>query len=316
MNPQTPTKTTPKDFFLHLGATVALYASVIALVNLLFSIIDYSFPDELSNYFSSSSIAWPISMLIVLVPTLYIIGWIIRKDIIQMPEKDSLWIRRWRIFLTLFLTGATIIGDLIVLINTYLNGEISERLIYKVLAILILFGVIFAYYLLERIQGKRKVQTVLAWVGAIIVLASIVGGFLIVGSPTKQRAVRFDNQRVNDLQSIQYQIVSYWQSKSKLPATLSALNDPLAGTTVSVDPENQTEYGYSIKSDKSFELCATFSLTSEDARGKGSYGYNTIYQVYPGMAQDTWKYTAGRSCFTRTIDPEMYPPIPKIVMPI
>ena len=64
MNP----KTTPRDFFLHLGATIALYAAATALINLSFSIIDYLQPDALANYFSASSIAWPISMLVVLAP--------------------------------------------------------------------------------------------------------------------------------------------------------------------------------------------------------------------------------------------------------
>jgi hypothetical protein len=61
-------KTTPKDFFVQFGATVALYVAAGALINLALSIIDYLNPDALAGYFSPSSIAWPISMLVVLVP--------------------------------------------------------------------------------------------------------------------------------------------------------------------------------------------------------------------------------------------------------
>ena len=176
------TNTTPKDFFLHLGATIALYASAIALMNLAFETINRALPDALANYFSANSIVWPISMLIVLVPVLYVIEWLIGRDISKMVEKRDVWIRRWRIYLTLFLTGATIAGDLIVLINTYLNGEISSRLIYKVLIVLIVSAVIFAYYLLERIADSprnKKWKMILAGLGIILVIAGIVSGFII-----------------------------------------------------------------------------------------------------------------------------------------
>ena len=130
-------KTTPKDFFLHLGAVVALYASAIALINLCFSIVNYYNPDALGPAISArASIAWPVSMLVVLIPVLYVLEWLIGRDLIRSPEKREIWIRRWRIYLTLFLAGATIVGDLIALINTYLNGEVTSRFIYKILIVL------------------------------------------------------------------------------------------------------------------------------------------------------------------------------------
>ena len=176
------TKTTPKDFFLHLGATTALYASAIALINLAFSTVNYALPDALAGYFSVSSVVWPISTLIVLIPILYVLEWVIRRDIVKIPEKREVWIRRWRIYLTLFLTGATIAGDLIALINTYLNGEISARFIYKILIVLVISAVIFSYYILERMSDSgrsRKFLILLAWVGIILTVAAIVAGFVV-----------------------------------------------------------------------------------------------------------------------------------------
>ena len=52
------TKTTPKDFFLHVGATVALYSAVIAFIDLAFEIVNKLLPDQLNNYWSASSIVW------------------------------------------------------------------------------------------------------------------------------------------------------------------------------------------------------------------------------------------------------------------
>jgi hypothetical protein len=314
------TKTTPKDFFLHLGATVVLYAAAIALINLSFAVINYAVPDQLAGYFSARSIAWPISMLIVLVPLLYVLEWFIHCDYRLMPEKLTLWIRRWRIYLTLFLAGATIVGDLIALINTYLSGEITMRFVYKILVILVVCGIIFAYYLRDRLNATdtgKNVRFSLAGVGILVVLAAIIGGFIIVGSPAKQRALRFDQQRVNDLSTIQSQVVySHYQTKGAVPISLSELTDSISGYKVPVDPETKNPYEYTKKDNLSFELCATFVLSTQDLEGRGEfgrgyYGYTTS-AIYPdGGLDNNWKHEAGRTCFTRTIDPQKYPVNPK-----
>lgn len=317
-------KTTPKDFFLHLGATAALYAAVIALINLVFSIINYAYPDQLAGYFSASSVAWPVSMLVVLIPVLYAVEWLLVRDIRRMPEKAEIWVRRWRIYLTLFLSGATIVGDLIALINTYLNGEISSRFVWKIVAILAVCGVVFAYYLLARAADEARARTArrsLAAAGLILVAAAIVGGFVIVGSPSRQRDLRFDSQRVSDLTNIQWQIVNVWQQTGKLPQSLDSLNDPISGVTVPADPETRAPYEYTVKGARDFELCATFALESQDTKGRGAYnsaGSSGIIAPtpaiapYPGNSLDTnWTHAPGHVCFVRSIDPARYPVMPK-----
>jgi hypothetical protein len=267
----------------------------------------------LAGYFYGNSVALPISILVVLVPVLYVLGWVIRKDMLISPEKKDMWIRRWRIDITLFLTAAILIGDLITIINTYLNGEISIRFFYKFLVILVVLGIIFAYYLLERLDKNAKVRSLLSYVGIVLVLAAIVGGFITVGSPTKQRNLRFDNQRTSDLQTIQWQIVNYWQQKEKLPATLAELKDPISGVIIPKDPETDVDYEYVAKGTNTFELCSTFALKSEDNKGRGEFGYGGgVYRdmAYPSsIGDDNWTHEAGKVCFDRTIDPEKYPVI-------
>lgn len=327
------TKTTPRDFFLHLGATVALFASVISIINLAFSIINYYRPDPLASYFYAGNIAWPISMLIILVPVLYVLEYVINRDIKKMAEKADLWIRRWRIYLTLFLTGATIIGDLIALVNVYLSGEISSRFIYKVLAVLVIAVVVFFYYLLTKNRDftsvstlpKAKRATILAYIGIIVVILAVVFGFLVVGSPTKQRNLRFDNQRISDLNNIQWQIISHWQQKKTLPEKLSDMNDSISGFKIPNDPKTDLPYEYKVKvrgigldeskAQPSFEVCADFALPTQDNKGRGDFygGYyggiamDVSYPVSYPDGNNNWKHEAGRSCFTRSIDPQKYP---------
>lgn len=305
------TKTTPKDFFLHLGATIALYASAIALMNLAFTVVDRIWPDALANYWTPSAVVWPISMLLVLVPVLYVIEWLLTRDISRLPEKKDVWIRRWRLYLTLFLTGATIAGDLIALINTYLGGEITTRFVAKVLIVLVVSAIIFAFYLLERLSDSKPVgkwPAMISWLGLAVILASIVAGFIFVGSPAKQRSIRFDEQRINDLSSIQWQIVNYWQAHGRVPLKLADLNDTLGGFTVPTDPETGDPYQLQTSVPDplhSFSLCATFDLPSSDPGEASLNSYPA--QPYVDSLSGNWDHTAGLTCLDRTIDPSRYP---------
>jgi hypothetical protein len=315
MNPQHNTlKTSPKDFFLNLGSLISLYASVYAILDLVFSIVNYLAPDGLAGYFYSNTIAWPISILIILIPALYLFEFFILKDITINLDKKNIWVYRWRIFLTLFLTGAIIVVDLITLINTYLGGEISSRFIFKVLAVLVITCTVFVYYLFTLNDGMKPayiIKKIIPYLGIILVIAAIVTGFILVGSPTKQRAMKFDSQRVSNLKDIQYQILSYWQTKKTVPSTLEVMNDSFSGQVVPLDAETGASYEYKMKDKNSFELCATFSLDYVDTKGKGSAGYisSSMDYTYPigyFSPTDNWKYNKGRTCFQRAIDPEKY----------
>ena len=312
----------PKDFFLHLGATVALYASAIAIINLAFEIMNRLLPDTLSNYWSSSSIAWPISMLVVLVPILYTLENLINRDIRKIAEKKDIWIRRWRIYLTLFLSGVTIAVDVITLINTYLNGEISSRFIWKVIIILIISAVIFAYYILAKnvagdpsvesitgVKSKKLWQRILAIVGIVVTLSAIIAGFMIVGSPNTQRSLRFDSQRVNDLSNIQWQIVTYWQRAGNMPDSLYDLRDPISSLQIPLDPETGKQYEYvSMNKDPlSFGLCATFDLASNFKNNAVSSQTQPIKAMNNDGLDYGWEHPAGYYCFEKKIDPKLYP---------
>lgn len=303
------TKTSPKDFFLHLAATVFLYAAVVALINLGFEVASRALPDALQTFYDVGSIVWPISTLIVLVPVTYVIEWLINRDIAKMPEKKDIWIRRWRIYLTLFLTAISIVVDLIVLINTYLDGEITGRFIYKVVIIIVVSGVVFAYYLLAKAgkPGRAKAwRTVLMWFGIVLTLAAIVSGFMIVGSPATQRAMRFDGVRINDLVLIQSAVISYRQIAGKLPDSLANLSNGPAIFPINSDPATNQPYEYRRTGQDAYELCATFSTASPE------YGYRPVGMpqgIILNQGNNIWIHGAGRYCFERMIGPSLGPPI-------
>jgi len=306
-------KTTPKDFFLWAGAMATLYAGVVSFIALLFSYIDYVFPDTLGYYGDpySNGVSYYMASLIVLTPVFMLLMRLIRRSIAQDPSRGEIWVRRWALFLTVFVAGASIVVDLIVLLTTFLSGEeLTAAFLLKVLVVLLVAGAGLMHFLAD-LRGywhteQSKARMVNWGVGALVIVA-ILAGFLIVGTPQQARLYRVDQQKVYDLQNIQSQIVTYWQQKQTLPSQLSEVNDPLYGMTVPVDPETGAQYTYTRTSNSSFKLCADFNMSS---RG-GEQSYTMPYYGYD--SQQNWVHEAGEHCFDRTIDPERYPPFTKPV---
>ncbi len=302
---------TPKDFFMYLGAAITLYASAGALVGLLFSIIGILLPDALNpqpmSSWSTGGMRFAISTLLVAFPLYIVLSWLIRKDIAHDIHKYQLSIRRWFIYFTLFIAGAAVAGDIIALVNTYLSGEISGRFIWKMLAVFVVAAVIFAYYLydLRRAESKdRKVNTMLIVLAIVGVVAVIVWGILVAGSPSEVRALRFDELRANALSELQWRITEYYQGHAVLPATLDLLSDDIKGYRTPVDPETQEPYEYTVLNSKSlsFELCAVFNQANIGLQGETKPVYDGVMVPDENFAHD-----AGRVCFERTIDPKNYP---------
>jgi len=227
-----------------------------------------------------------------------------------MPDKAEIWIRKWRIYLTLFLTGALFVGDLIALINTYLNGEISTRFILKVIIILFIAGAIFKYYFFSINENiKWPTKKIIPSFGIIFVLIAIVMGFITVGSPSKQRAIRFDEQRMQDLFVIQSKIISYWIAYGVLPDSLIKADTmdpaPAFGSSIHNDPVTNKPYEYNKTTSNSYELCATFDVSSNEI--KKSQGMPTVPDTNMELS---WDHNIGRTCFVRTVDTNRYPLAP------
>ncbi|HUO55957.1 MAG TPA: DUF5671 domain-containing protein [Candidatus Paceibacterota bacterium] len=313
-------RVTPKDFFLWAGAMISFYVSVFSFLALFFDYIDVAFPDSLNPYVDpySSTIRFSIASLIVLFPVFLLLMYFIRRDIIAQREKMNLWVRRWALVLTIFVAGATLVTDLIVLVNTYLNGDITTHFVLKVLIVFLVMAAGLMHFLADMWgywdENPRYLHYVAGAVG-VLVVSTIVGGVFIIGTPAQVRMYRFDDQKVSDLQMIQSEIVSYWQSEGKLPANLSDLNDSINGFTVPTDAQDGSQYDYSVQGTTTFQLCANFNAPTQP----DSPTLNQYSAPLPAgasgvdLSQESWYHGEGKVCFARTIDPKRYPPYPTAV---
>ncbi len=303
-------KTFPRDVFLYLLSIITLITVAVAFGVLLYQYVDLQYPDLLIEgyYWSKTNtlnlVRNSMAVLMVVFPVFVWVSWFLRKDIAKHSEKRELKIRRWLLYLTLFVASLVIIGDLVALLMNFLNGELTARFVLKVLVVLFIASTILAHYFSE-LKDKP-----FSWMGIFdkviigLVVVGIAAGFWFAGSPAKQRAIRFDERRVSDLSTIQYQVIDYWQRKTSLPQGTAELTNNISGFVVPKDPESGIDYGYRVTGPFTFELCATFvTSNSEEFMGKGR-----SVAVHYGGEPSNWAYGEGMTCFERTIDPDLYPP--------
>lgn len=314
-------KNLPRDVFMYLLSIITLVASAISFGILVFQYINVYFPDLINDYYFSPSnyyetIRQSLATLIVIFPVYIWVTRFLKKDIQENPEKRELKIRKWLLYLTVFVAALVLIGDLVALINTYLNGEITMRFILKVLTIMFIAGSVFSHYYFElrelKVKPKKGLDgmSIYSWVVIAVIVIAIVSGFFIAGSPQNQRVIRFDERRIQDLSLLQSHIINYWQKKNELPQNLDQVANDILGIIIPKDPKTGALYEYAKLTNLKFELCAIFETSSSVQNASRSKIVPALYP-YPGGEIQTWQHKAERTCFQRTIDPELF----KIVNP-
>ncbi len=309
-------KNLPRNVFLHLFTMVALYWSAISFIVLCWQYINYHFPDvalvRYGYYYNLGAIRFSVASLIIIFPLFVLAIWFLNKIYKKESTVRESKTRKWLIYLTLFVASLVIIGDLIFTINTFLGGEITLRFILKAFSVLVVAGVVFSYYLDDvRKAEPSKTAKIYAWAVSAVISIAVIGAFFIVGSPANARLAQIDQQRINDLQNIQYQVVSYWQRKGALPNKLTDLQDSISGYFAPFDPQTNQPYEYNIKdaANLKFELCATFGLS--DTNG-GNGKLKSAPVMYGDEFSQSWQHSQGRTCFGRMIDKQLYPLYPPL----
>jgi hypothetical protein len=299
-------KSSPWDVFIHLLAVIALYAAMWSALSLLFSFVDLGLPDPADRPIDiRDSIRIALAVLIIFFPA-YVWAWrSIEVDLAANREKRRRWLRTCPIYLTLFVAGVFALGDLSYVVYYFLTGDLTSRVILKVASIALVAGAVFIFYLhaLRREPGPyARGARSFAYAASAILVVVAIAGFAVAGSPKRARLQHLDAKRLQDLDSIQDEVVSYFKSKRELPTSTAELDDDLRGFTVPSDPE---PYQYRKTGEFSFELCADFALQDDDARHSVAR-----WNWQAANPRDViWNHPAGHVCFSRKVDPSRYPPV-------
>lgn len=128
---------------------------------------------------------------------------------------------------------------------------------------------------------------IIGFAAVLVTIGVLTWGFLIVGSPDTRRRERLDERRVEDLQQITREVQRMVHDgkargvlKRALPQDLAAVKRQAKYWKISlVDPETGEAYRYAVKTDTTYELCATFALPRDKST-----------EVF-------WNHPAGPHCF-------------------
>ena len=139
----------------------------------------------------------------------------------------------------------------------------------------------------------------------IVIAVAVVSGFFIVGSPKEERMRRFDEQRVQSLQTIQSYIGEFYRAKANLPQNLDELNDTFREIIVAKDPETGASFEYEARGNLTFSLCANFNRPSElvESIAKPAVPHDGPF------GREAWEHGEGRFCFERAIDKDFFQPL-------
>jgi hypothetical protein len=299
---------TPKRVFLHLLMIAMLYVSVIASLTLYFQYINHFFFDPVLDFRLNifNGIRWGSAVLVVAFPVLVYTTVLISKEFKADPALRQMKMRRWLLYFTQFITAITIIVDLMVLVYRFYGGELTIRFGLKILAVLIVAALVLGYYRweLKRTALESAVPRIVTIVVSLVLAVSLGSAFFVAGTPAEQRAIRLDEQRVSHLQQMQSFVYDYASSERELPQDIAALT-AWAGE-LPTDPETGAAYVYRKTASDAFDLCATFSSTTE---GELTPQYGPEFarpagEVALGVRSigiDSWDHPEGEYCFDRQI---------------
>ena len=133
---------------------------------------------------------------------------------------------------------------------------------------------------MRRSLSPRQMYAGLA-IGAVV--AVITGALLVVGSPYVARQQQLDAQRTRDLLTITHTVDRFLERHGRLPGSLEELAADPQSVVRTRDPEGQDAYGYRATGDRTYEVCATFSLGATAADNESVNRF--------------WSHDAGRKCY-------------------
>ena len=291
---------TARNFVLQLGSLIALYVSLSAVIAVIFGVINIVLPDATAGYYEAESardsIRIAIAMIVVFFPTYIVLTRMV--NVIRRNETGTyLTLTKWLIYLSLLVGGGILLGDLVAVILTFLNGELTIRFALKALTLLVVIGSALSYYI-HDVRGywnSHERQSQLFALGAsIIAVIVVVLGFLHIETPAEVREMRLDDEQIQALDSMQWKVYEYYNLTKTLPTSLETAYGDLPIPTA---PEDRAAYEYQVTGAGTFELCATFAQPSADL------GMRTM-PVYEGEALKnaySWEHTSGRVCFPRVV---------------
>jgi hypothetical protein len=284
-----------KFAFLYLLSLVSLVFVSTSVGMVIFQIINKFIEDPIhTEAFDQGVLKFAVAALIIAGPIYFLAARHINSNLEAGRLSLQSAIRRWLTYLILFIVSVVMIGWLIGMISSYMNGDLTLKFGLKALSSLAIAGIIAGYYWydIRREKAVAKDKTVM-WYGyasAALAVITLIVAIIYAGSPREARDRRADELLLGRFDVIDGAINSYYMENGKMPANLDTLvkEKRISDEKQLTDPVSGEKIAYKPGKDKLYELCATFR------RGNKEEDINRYYT-------SRWPHDAGNQCLTQRL---------------
>lgn len=247
---------------------------------IIFSIIDQSVVDVLDDYHRNfdAQFKFAISVLVISTPIFYLSSSLIQKGLKNGELAKDSGVRRWLTYLITLASSLVILGVFVSIINNFLSGELTLRIILESLTVFVLSSLAFSFYLysIKRndVTKKDGVIKFFLIVSLALIVAAFVSSLFFVESPQKTRERRLDDVVVQNISNLESYVNNYYDRYHKLPADLDELREAVNmynNRNPFINPNTNQAIVYNKVNDKSFEFCTDFKTNSRENGGNMRY---------------------------------------------
>ena len=149
--PRPRAQLTARDAFVYLLLFTSMAFVAAYLVSLIHSILDLSLPDpgdgEWVEKNAINGVRWSIATLLVACPVFVWMTHYTSRQISEDAGRRRSLVRKWLTYAALFVAALVFFGDAVVVVYSFLMGEVTLRFILKGLTVACVAGTVFSYYL-------------------------------------------------------------------------------------------------------------------------------------------------------------------------
>lgn len=299
-----------REAFLYIVMFCLLGLVAFNLGSLLFALIDDAIEDVLDTTVPEAlhgQMRGALAALAVATPLLAGFGWYIGRERRANPAMRQSRVRKWLTYVTLIAAALVFVGDLIALVYNFLSGDLSERLLLKLIVVGVIAAGIFVFFLRDveaaKPRGMFDAAPLLAALGFFAVAAAAIAGYQSIEDPIAARELRLDDARLETMRRIAAAAQCAFSFTGRIPATYAEIRSIFEEertaaygecVAVSYSVRDEARIGYQADGAAHIRLCGAFLRASRaDTAGREVFVYPP--RNFPEL--DEKRTAAGRHCY-------------------
>ncbi|MEY3106016.1 MAG: hypothetical protein RIT35_176 [Pseudomonadota bacterium] len=291
------TQNTPKLFFYLAIAMISLACVCFSSLTISFELIEYFSSNSYEKWKLATNTRFPLSVLIISLPTLYLSFYGVKLGIGQAKFSLSSKLFTWMIYIALVISVIVAIIDWSCLVYWFLAGELTTITNLKIgaVAIAAFFTISYLVMLLKNTSGF--IRYILVGTISLTLLVMIALTFKEIPSISDTRMKKNDIEQTRMLIDLYSDISKYYDTSKSLPADLNALGAKGYRSAQQANKIKKENILYKLTDQNNFELCAKFNYESFENTRSGSYYYDNSNGSFN-------RHKQGDNCFKFNLQPD------------